>query len=147
MLNFYRQNLVIGTDCIHHIHVLRATKHRMHAVQVRLGRMANEELAATRVATGMGHRQAPRHVLVRINFALDRVARATTTITIGTAALDHKIGDYAVEGQTIVKALFRQIHEVFHRVGSIIIEQLDMNRALGGFHNGARHAVAPCVVS
>ena len=49
----------------------------VHPIEVRLGRVADEELAAAGILAGMGHRQGAGHVLVgvEVGLALDLVAR------------------------------------------------------------------------
>ena len=49
--------------------------------------------------------------------ALDGVAGAAHTSSVGTAALDHKAGDHPVEDQAVIIALLDQADKVVDRVG------------------------------
>ena len=58
----------------HHIHVAGVTEHGVHAIEVRLGLMADVELRAAGVAAGMGHRQGAGLVLLGVDLAVDLIA-------------------------------------------------------------------------
>ena len=79
----------------------------------------DEELRASRVAAGMGHRKnAPVMVLERSRgLAFDAVARAARSVAARTSALDDKVGNDAVEGQSVVEVVVGQVDEVGHRTG------------------------------
>ena len=50
-------------------------------------------------------------------FSLDLFVRATRTVSLGVTALDHKVFDYAVEGQPVIKSLSDKLLEVCHSFG------------------------------
>ena len=56
--------------------------------------------------------------------ALDGFFGAARTVAKGIAALDHKAGDDAVEGKTIIKAVIDKLQEVFDGDGSGLRIQL-----------------------
>ena len=91
--------------------------------------MADEELRATGVAAGVGHRQGARLVLLAVDLTVDRVARppgarhALGALTaVGATALGHEAINHPVESQAVVEAIFGQLHEVGDGVGSISIK-------------------------
>src|SRR5439155_20416972 len=95
-----------------YVHPLRdLSENRVDAVQMPLRRVADEELAATRVLAGVRHGQGPGDVLVRVflGLTLDLVARAAgpgralAALGVRVAALNHEIGDHAVEFGAIVE--------------------------------------------
>jgi hypothetical protein len=53
--NFYRLDLVSLANGIHHIHIVCTTKYCVDAIQVRLGRVADKELATAGIFARMGH--------------------------------------------------------------------------------------------
>ncbi len=95
--------------------------------------MADEKLATTRVTARMSHGQGSSDVLVFVNLALDGVAGATGSGSIGTSPLNHEVGDDTVEIESIVKPFLREVDEVFNRIGGILIEKIDVDRAFIGF--------------
>ena len=118
----------------------------MLAIEVGLGAMAQEKLAAAGVATGMGHREAAGLVFVAIDLAGNRVARPAGTglppgplTAVRATALGHEAIDYPVEAQAVVKALVGELHEVGHRARGIAIKKLQGDGAGFGVHQGGGH--------
>src|SRR2546423_8603743 len=75
-----RLHFVVLRNLVDHVQSLGdLSENRVDAVKVRLGGMADEELAAAGVLAGVGHGQRSRHVLVDVllRFALDGVPWAT----------------------------------------------------------------------
>src|SRR5262245_42437054 len=121
--------------------------------------MANEELRATRVATGVSHRQraAVVNLLLAAGLTLDGVARPAGSIADGAAALDHEVRDDAVEGESVIERLARDLlaalgidpglrpghesGEILHSAGRVVFEQLGDDLALGGFEVNLLHRV------
>ena len=66
-------------DGHHHIHVTGQAENGVHTIEMRLGFMNDEELAATGVLTGMCHRQSTGDMLLAVDFAIDHVTRATSS--------------------------------------------------------------------
>ena len=115
-----------GDDGVGGLHALNdLAKGGVAAVQVGGLVHHDEELAAGGIGVhGPGHGQHPpvvgQVILESIlgELPLDGVARTAHAGALGTAALDHKAGDAAVEDQAVVKALLDQGNEVVHAVGS-----------------------------
>ena len=57
----------------------------------------DEELGAVRVRAGVGHRERAAVDLVVVELVLERVAGAAGARSLRAAALDHEVGDHAVE--------------------------------------------------
>ena len=90
-------------------------------VEVRLGCVADEELAAAGVLPGVRHRERPGHVLVgvEVGLALDLVAgaagadaRVVGVLRERIAALDHEVGDDPVEPGAVVELAVGELLEV-----------------------------------
>src|SRR6266545_1388429 len=115
--------------------------------------MTDEELTATGVLAGVRHRQRPGDVLVRVlrRFALDCVSGTTcpdgsiAALRIGIAALNHEVGDYAVEFGPVVKVRVGEFLEICHRPWDLVREELHLDGALGGVDYGllVRHPTFP----
>jgi hypothetical protein len=95
--DFHRENFVSFADGVDHIHIFSFAKDGMLAIQVRLGRMADKELTAARVFPGVSHRKGTGLMFFLVNFAFDGVARTPRSRSLGAAALDHKVGNNAME--------------------------------------------------
>src|SRR6266705_2957303 len=93
------------------------------SVKVRLGSMADDELAAAGVLPGVGHGQRPRDVLVDVllGLALDGVA--------GPAGADASLPGLRNRVTTLN-------HEVRDRARHFVGEQLHVDSALRGLENG-----------
>src|SRR5262249_20240158 len=143
-------HLVALADLVDDVEALRhLTEDGVLAVEVRLGRVADEELRAPRVAPGVGHRQRPAHVPFRggVDLALDVVAGAAGAGAERAAALDHKVVDHPVEREPVVEGPLhllpglgvdpfplsgRQADEVGDGAGGVGLEQLGDDFPLGG---------------
>src|SRR5271165_665471 len=80
---------------------------RMLAVQP-VGRdMGDEELAAVRVRTGIGHRQRTHLMKIWVAFGFIRksIPRAAASTPHGIAALNHEVCDHAMENGPIVEPI------------------------------------------
>src|SRR5437588_10897459 len=102
----------------------------------------DEELGAVGIGAGVGHGQRPPLDAVLVDLVLERVARTAGAGALGAAALDHEVGDDAVEGEPVVEALARQLAEVAHRARGVLIEQLDLDSAVVGGQRGLGHVAA-----
>ena len=91
--------------------------------------MADEELGASGIAAGVGHGEhAPVVVLiVAVQFTVDVVTRSAGACAIRTSALDHKIWNYPVKGQSVVEAMLGQVDKVLYRVGCVVLEEFDLH--------------------
>src|SRR5436190_4127383 len=108
----------------------------------------DEELRAVRVRPGVGHRQRAARDLVVVDLVLERVARAAGPGALRAPALDHEVGDDAVEDQAVVEALAGELLEVRDGLRRVLVEELEADRALAGLHRRlARHSGHPRMVS
>src|SRR5216117_991508 len=119
-----RRDFVVLCNLAHHILTFdHLAEDGVDAVQVRLGRVADEELAAAGVLPRVGHRQRAGDVLMRValGLALDRVPRAPGSdpplagLGVGIPTLDHEVGDHAVELGAVVEAGVGELLEVGDR--------------------------------
>ena len=113
---------------------------------MRLGVVAEEELAAASVFTSVGHGKAAGLVLTAVDFAIDFVARTASARHplcpfpgVWAAALGHETVDYPVKGKAVVEALIGQFHKVGHGVGGVGVKQIDHHGAGFGIHHGFGH--------
>src|SRR5262245_6363872 len=107
--------------------------------------MADEELAAAGVLAGVRHGERAGDVLVhfaaRCTFAL--VARAAgphrslAGFGVGVAALNHEVGDHAMELGAVVEAGVGQLLEVRDGIGRLVGKELELDGAAAGFHDSA----------
>src|SRR5439155_2268622 len=111
-----RLDFVVLRNLQDDVHPLRdLPKDGVDPVEVRLGRVADEELAPARVLAGVGHGERPRRVLVDVllRLALDRIAGAARAdpspapLGIGVAPLDHEVRDHPVEPGPVIEACVR----------------------------------------
>ena len=88
--------------------------------------VGDEELAAVGAGAGVGHRERSDLVLVRIAFELvfEAIAGAAAAGAGGVAALDHEVGDDAVEDGAVVEFVAGQEDEVVDGLGRFLGEQL-----------------------
>ena len=94
----------------------------------------------------MGHGQGAGLMLLAVDLAVDLVARAagaghapSTLTAVGATSLGHEARDHSMEGQAVVKAFLGQFHEVGHGIGSIGLEQFQLDAAGIGIHQGLGH--------
>src|SRR6266545_7678425 len=139
-----RRDFVVLGNLVHHILTFGdLAKDGVDAVQMRLGRVTNEELAAAGVLPRVRHGQGAADVFVRVarRLALDRIPRpsrpdpALAGLGVGVAPLDHEVGDHAVELGPVVEAGVGELLEVRHRVRHLVGEQLHFDGAPGGLEH------------
>ncbi len=106
----------------------------MLAVEVRLRGVGDEELAAVGVRARVGHREHAALVAQRVALRLvaEGVARAARARALGAAALDHEVGDHAVELQAVVEAAPRERDEVVDRLRGVLGKQVEHDVAALG---------------
>src|SRR5829696_2837685 len=115
-------------------------EHRVLAVEPGRGVLGDdEELGAVRVRAGVGHGQRAADDLVIVELVLERVAGAAGARALRAAALDHEVLDHAVEDEPVVEAVARELLEVRHRLGRVLVEELEGDRALAGGHGRLGH--------
>ena len=128
----------ILADGVHYLHAAEhLAKGRVLAVQMRRVCVHDEKLAAGAViGAGTRHGQHAARVLEGIvhvvgrELAFDLIFRAAGAVAQRIAALNHKAGDDAVEGQAIVEALIDKVDEVGHGNRGGIGIQLGGDRAV-----------------
>ena len=132
------RGLSVGTDGIHHVHALRhVAEGGVIAVQEGAVRLADEELAAGAVGVrGPGHGDGAPGVgdgvvaAVGAELAGDGLVRAAGAVAVGVAALHHEAVHDPVEGEAVVEAILRQLHEVGHGEGGAVAVQLQGDGAV-----------------
>ena len=84
-------------------------EHRVLAVKVRRFNVRDEKLAAVGVGAGVGHRKRADAVSVGIasGFVAKTIAGASRAGSGWVAALNHKVGNDAMKGHAVVKAVAR----------------------------------------
>src|SRR3954454_9632766 len=128
-------------DLVDRVHAVRhLSEHGVLAVEPRrLAGGHDEELAAVRVRTGVGHRERAADDLVTVDLVLERVAGAARPGAERAAALDHEVLDHAVEADAVVEAVGRELAEVLDRLRRVVVEELDLDRSVVGVQRGGAH--------
>ena len=104
------------------------------AVEVGSGAVGDEELGAVGVGSRVGHGKDARLVVATVGLALalELVAWAAGARALGASALDHEVGDDAVEFQAIVKSAGGEMKKRGHRDRGVIGESGDIDVAFAG---------------
>ncbi len=78
---------------------------RVSAIQMRVGNFGDKELRAVRIRTGIGVSQSSGAVKLqgRRSFVLELETNVAASAARGVAALDHEIGNHAVEDGAVVE--------------------------------------------
>ena len=137
-------DLVALLDGVDHGHVLGAAEDGVDAVEVRRGDMGDEELAAAGIATRVGHGECAGRVLLLVDLTLDLVAGTARAGTGGTTALDHESGNDTMEVESVIEAAARELGEIGDGSGGVSFEEIEVDGALAGFHDGFRHKKFLC---
>ena len=82
-----------------------------------------------------------------VELVLERVARAAGAGALRAAALDHEVGDHAVEGEPVVEPVAGELAEVLDRLRRVVVEELDRDRAGIGVKRGLRTSPATLVIA
>ena len=100
-------------------------------VEPRARNVRDEELRAVRVRAGVRHREDARAVVseVGMEFVVELITGAAATGAGRVAALNHKVGDDAVEDQAVVKTVVRQIFKVGDGARGFVGEKFDFDRS------------------
>ncbi|CAD75263.1 conserved hypothetical protein [Rhodopirellula baltica SH 1] len=116
-------------------------KHAVSIVEVRLSFMSDEKLRPIGVGTGVGHRQNAGTIMLELGMELifKLVTGSTTPAAFGATALDHEVGDHAVENQSVVVLLLAERFEVLNGLRSFVVKQFDANRSAIGIKGGNFH--------
>src|SRR6267378_4963935 len=144
-LHSNRFHFVVLRNLVDHFQSLGdLSENGVDSVKVRLGGMADEELAAAGVLSGVGHGQRPRHVLVDVlvGLALDGVAGSARAdaplpgLRNRVAALNHEVGDHAVELGAVVESRVCELLEVGDGARHLVGEQFHVDGPLRGLEDG-----------
>src|SRR3989442_927268 len=144
LLDANRCDLVVPLDGVDDVHPFGdLPEHRVHAIEMALRRMTDEELAATGVLARMRHRECARDVFMRVllRFAFDRVARTARAhgpfarLGVGVTALDHEVRNDTMKLGAVVEFGIRELLEIRYRAGDFVAEQLQLDRPSGRFHH------------
>jgi hypothetical protein len=76
---------------------------------------------------------------VIVGLVLELVAGAARPVSTRAPALDHEVGDDAVERDPVVEAVLRELHEVVDGLGRVLIEELELDRAVIGVDGCLAH--------
>ena len=108
-------------DGVHHIFPgFHFAKHGVLSVEMRSSDVSDKELAAVGAGSGIGHGKRARGVgQVLFAFISKVIARTAAASAGGIAALDHEVGNYAMEDNAIVKAIFGKENKIVHRFGCV----------------------------
>ena len=130
-----RLDLVALRDLVDHVHGPRPPcRTRCACRPARRGDVGDEELAAVGVRAGVGHRQHAALVAhAVVGLVLELVARTAGAGALRAAALDHEIGDHAVELQAVVEAALGEIDEIGDRQRRLFGDTARRGRAAVGF--------------
>lgn len=103
------------------------------AVEMGLGRVGDEELAAICARASICHRERASFVLVRIaaGFVLEGVAWAAATCASGVAPLNDEVADHTVEAHAVIVTLAGKKDEVVDCLGCSVSKELDNNITTG----------------
>src|SRR6195256_3987022 len=101
-------------DGLYDVQVAALSPDRVTTIESRLQRLGNEELAAVRVWSDVGHCQASRRIEFerRYDFVLVRKTRASRmprAVAERIAALNHELGYHAVKYEAVKKILVRDL--------------------------------------
>lgn len=138
--DFDFRDRVAHADRVDHILALRGeSKDRVASVQVRSGHMGNEKLAAVCSWTRVRHGEDARLVVLQAGFELvfKTVARPPTASSGGIAALNHELGNHAVERDAVIVSAIGQVEEVGHGHGCCRRLKGGLDRAFISFNDDA----------
>src|SRR4051812_14892048 len=93
-------------------------------------RRDDEELAPVRVRPGVRHCERAAVDPVLVELVLELVAGPAAAGPRRVAALDHEVGNDAVEDQAVVEAVARELDEVLDGLRSLVRVELDLDRAM-----------------
>jgi hypothetical protein len=112
---------------------------RMFVVEPGRGGVRDEELRTVGVWAGVRHRKNAGAAVLEIfvKFVGKLIAGAASARAFRAAALDHEVVDHAVERQTVVEAVFRELFEISDRFRRFVVVQLEADIAMLRF-NGCR---------
>src|SRR6266436_876227 len=111
-------------DCLYDVQVAALSPDRVTTIESRLQRLGNKELAAVRVRSGVGHRQASRRIELerRHDFVLVRKTRASgmsRAVAERIAALNHELGYDTVKYEAVKKILVRDLIRLRVHIGEL----------------------------
>src|SRR6185295_14816008 len=111
---------------------------RVPAVEVRLRRNGDEELAPARVLSRVRHPDGAPAVGPLADLAAEGVAGPAVAVAAGAAALHDEAGLHTMEGEAVVEAAAREVEERGHREGRLHDVEMELDRAVAGEEKGPR---------
>ena len=85
-------------------------------------------------------------MFLAVDLAVDLIAGSTcarhaasTIATVGASTLSHEARNHTVKGKTVIEAILRKLHKIGDRLGCIGLEQLELDQACFGIHQGLGH--------
>lgn len=91
----------------------------------------------------MGHGEHPAVVdlIVAGELTINLISGSAITTSVGTATLDHEIGDDTVKNQPVVESFIGQVDEVLDGIGRILLKELYFHHAFLGVYFCNLHEV------
>jgi len=145
-MDFHRVALLDGVDDV--LSFEYGTEYAVLSVEPGRCDMGDEELGAVGIRTGICHRQFARPVVGECQcarFVIEGIARAARSLSIRTSALDHEVGDDAMEDEVVIEACLCELDEVLGGLGCLFGKELDLDGALAGRNSRCRHLVLRAV--
>ena len=105
-------------------------------------RVSNGKMCAFRIGTGMGHTNEARLVVVELaDFGANIVIDLIAFLRFYLSNLCHKIWNHAMEGSTIIEAIFDELKEISDGSWSYVGKQFDGDISFVGLYNSLRSEI------
>src|SRR5579872_822110 len=103
--------------------------------------MTNKKLRPASIASSVRHRKNTTIVILIFasKFTINFITWATVANTIRATSLNHKIGDYTMEGQSVIKTFFGESNKILYGVGSIFFIEVDFHYTFLGMDFSSSH--------
>ena len=108
-------------------------KNCVATIEMRLRRMRDEPLRATRVFARQSHPDRAPFVRNFVNLATDLITGAAVGIPTGIARLNYEVRNDAWNRLSVKEPFLRKLNKIINRQWRILRQELDYKRALAGF--------------